>query len=82
VCVCLSLSLLSQGHHLVIANVGDSRAILATKDEIGALKAIQLTVDLKPNLPSKKIFAKLLEIDQSMSPFVIIVSLLLCIVFL
>jgi serine/threonine protein phosphatase PrpC len=51
--VCVSLSLLSQGHHLVIANVGDSRAILATKDEIGALKAIQLTVDLKPNLPKE-----------------------------
>jgi hypothetical protein len=82
VCLSLSLSPLSQGHHLVIANVGDSRAILATKDEIGALKAIQLTVDLKPNLPSKKIFAKLREIDQSMSPFVIIVSLFLCIVFL
>jgi serine/threonine protein phosphatase PrpC len=50
----LSLSLFSQGHHLVIANVGDSRAILATKDENEVLKAIQLTVDLKPNLPSKQ----------------------------
>jgi serine/threonine protein phosphatase PrpC len=57
--ISLSLSLFSQGHHLVIANVGDSRAILATKDEIGGLKAIQLTVDLKPNLPSKKNFCQI-----------------------
>ncbi|CAN5975640.1 unnamed protein product, partial [Sphagnum jensenii] len=48
-----TVTVLKQGHHLVIANVGDSRAILATKDEIGALKAIQLTVDLKPNLPKE-----------------------------
>ncbi|CAM6073603.1 unnamed protein product [Sphagnum tenellum] len=48
-----TVTVLKQGHHLVIANVGDSRAILATKDEIGALKPIQLTVDLKPNLPKE-----------------------------
>ena len=42
-----------QGKHLVIGNVGDSRAILGTKDEKGAYVAVQLTVDLKPNLPSK-----------------------------
>jgi hypothetical protein len=35
----------------VIGNVGDSRAIMGTRDENGVLKAIQLTVDLKPNLP-------------------------------
>jgi len=42
-----------QGKHLVIGNVGDSRAVLGTKDEKGAYVAVQLTVDLKPNLPSK-----------------------------
>lgn len=42
-----------QGKHLVIGNVGDSRAILGTKDDKGAYTAVQLTVDLKPNLPSK-----------------------------
>jgi len=37
----------------VIANVGDSRAILATKDENEVLKAIQLAINSKPNLPRK-----------------------------
>lgn len=41
-----------QGHDLVIGNVGDSRAVLATRDENGSLVAVQLTIDLKPNLPS------------------------------
>jgi len=35
----------------VIANVGDSRAVLATKSDEGSLVAVQLTVDFKPNLP-------------------------------
>ncbi|CAK9214587.1 unnamed protein product [Sphagnum troendelagicum] len=48
-----TVTVLKQGQHLVIANVGDSRAILATKDENEVLKAIQLTVDLKPNLPKE-----------------------------
>lgn len=41
-----------QGHDLVIGNVGDSRAVLATRDKDDTLLAIQLTVDLKPDLPS------------------------------
>jgi len=36
---------------MTIANVGDSRAVLATNDENGNLVAVQLTVDFKPNLP-------------------------------
>ncbi|CAM6007135.1 unnamed protein product [Sphagnum balticum] len=48
-----TVTVLKQGQQLVIANVGDSRAILATKDENEVLKAIQLTVDLKPNLPKE-----------------------------
>lgn len=37
----------------MIGNVGDSRAIMGSKDENDMWKAIQLTVDLKPNLPRK-----------------------------
>ncbi len=37
----------------MIANVGDSRAILATKDGNEVLKAIQLAINSKPNLPRK-----------------------------
>ena len=42
-----------QGQDLVIGNVGDSRAVLATRDKDNSLTAEQLTIDLKPNLPSK-----------------------------
>ncbi|CAM6014227.1 unnamed protein product [Sphagnum balticum] len=48
-----AVTVLKQGKHLVIGNVGDSRAIMGTRDENGVLKAIQLTVDLKPNLPQE-----------------------------
>lgn len=43
-----------QGETIIIANVGDSRAVLATtsdEDDDGSLVAVQLTVDFKPNLP-------------------------------
>lgn len=40
-----------QGQDLVIGNVGDSRAVLATRDKDNSLIAVQLTVDLKPDLP-------------------------------
>ncbi|KAI4334805.1 hypothetical protein L6164_013514 [Bauhinia variegata] len=38
---------------LVIGNVGDSRAILGTRDHSGSLTAVPLTIDLKPNLPKE-----------------------------
>jgi hypothetical protein len=41
-----------QGDDLVIGNVGDSRAVLARRTDDDEMEAIQLTVDLKPNLPS------------------------------
>lgn len=41
-----------QGQDLIVANTGDSRAILGTRDEDGSLIPFQLTVDFKPNLPS------------------------------
>ncbi|KAK7390699.1 hypothetical protein VNO78_18710 [Psophocarpus tetragonolobus] len=48
-----AVTLLKHGHDIVIANVGDSRAVLATHDHRNAssLIAIQLTTDLKPDLP-------------------------------
>ena len=45
-----------QGEHLVIANVGDSRAVLATNDDGGCLVPLQLTIDYKPNLPGQRAF--------------------------
>lgn len=35
-----------------MGNIGDSRAILASKDSNDMMVANQLTVDLKPDLPS------------------------------
>ncbi|KAK9088113.1 hypothetical protein Scep_027195 [Stephania cephalantha] len=43
--------LLKQDQDLVIGNLGDSRAVLGTRDKENSLIAVQLTVDLKPNLP-------------------------------
>ncbi|XVF35366.1 hypothetical protein REPUB_Repub18cG0139400 [Reevesia pubescens] len=43
---------LKQGEDLVIANLGDSRAVLGKTTENG-IKAVQLTTDLKPGLPSE-----------------------------
>ncbi|RWV85262.1 hypothetical protein BHE74_00045106 [Ensete ventricosum] len=47
-----AVTLVKQGQDLVIGNVGDSRAVLGTRDQHNTLVAVQLTVDLKPNLPS------------------------------
>lgn len=38
---------------MVLANVGDSRAVLATISDDGSLVPVQLTTDFKPNLPRK-----------------------------
>ncbi|XP_010938349.3 probable protein phosphatase 2C 34 isoform X1 [Elaeis guineensis] len=43
----------TQGELMVIANVGDSRAVLATTAEDGSLVPVQLTIDFKPNLPQE-----------------------------
>ncbi|XP_031476156.1 probable protein phosphatase 2C 33 isoform X2 [Nymphaea colorata] len=48
-----AVTLVKQGQDLVIANIGDSRAILGTRDQHNNLIAVQLTVDLKPNLPKE-----------------------------
>ncbi|KAG6405196.1 hypothetical protein SASPL_132782 [Salvia splendens] len=46
-----TVALIKQDLDLIIGNVGDSRAVLATRDRDNVLAAVQLTVDLKPNLP-------------------------------
>ncbi|KAK5794498.1 hypothetical protein PVK06_035729 [Gossypium arboreum] len=46
-----ALTIIKQGEHLVIANVGDSRAVLATISDDGILIPFQLTIDFKPNIP-------------------------------
>uniref|UniRef100_A0A453RIP9 protein-serine/threonine phosphatase n=1 Tax=Aegilops tauschii subsp. strangulata TaxID=200361 RepID=A0A453RIP9_AEGTS len=47
-----AVTLVKQGWDLVVGNLGDSRAVMATRDAANNLTAVQLTVDLKPNLPS------------------------------
>lgn len=51
----------------MLGNVGDSRAVLGTRDEDGSLVAVQLTVDLKPNIPGNLHFPppSILEITHS-----------------
>lgn len=51
---CTALSVVKQGDLMVVANVGDSRAVLGTRSDDGAVAAVQLTVDFKPNLPQEK----------------------------
>jgi len=41
-----------QGDQLIVGNLGDSRAVLCTRDR-DQLVAVQLTVDLKPEIPSR-----------------------------
>ncbi|KAL3577501.1 hypothetical protein D5086_019005 [Populus alba] len=48
-----ALTIIKQGEHLVVTNVGDSRAVLATTDDDGCLVPLQLTIDFKPNLPEE-----------------------------
>lgn len=46
-----AVTMVKQGEDIIIGNVGDSRAVLATRETDNSLMAVQLTVDLKPNLP-------------------------------
>jgi len=45
-----ALTIVKQGDLMVLANVGDSRAVLATISDDGSLAPVQLTTDFKPNL--------------------------------
>ncbi|KAK7257456.1 hypothetical protein RIF29_31456 [Crotalaria pallida] len=46
-----AVTLVKQGSNLFMGNIGDSRAIMGSKDSDDSMVAIQLTVDLKPDLP-------------------------------
>ncbi|XP_010485601.1 PREDICTED: probable protein phosphatase 2C 33 isoform X2 [Camelina sativa] len=48
-----AVTLIKQGQYLVVGNIGDSRAVMGTRDSNNALVSVQLTVDLKPNLPAE-----------------------------
>ncbi|KAM3287723.1 putative protein phosphatase 2C 65 [Capsicum chacoense] len=48
-----AVTLVKQEEHLIVGNLGDSRAIICSRDEKNELVAKQLTVDLKPNLPAE-----------------------------
>lgn len=49
-----ALTVVRQGEVIYVANVGDSRAVLATVSEQGSLTAVQLTVDFKPDIPQEE----------------------------
>lgn len=46
-----AITIVKQGLNLFMGYIGDSRAILGSKDSNDSMMAIQLTVDLKPDLP-------------------------------
>ncbi|VFQ61796.1 unnamed protein product [Cuscuta campestris] len=48
-----AVTIVKQGSNLFMGSIGDSRAILASRDHNDTLVAIQLTVDLKPDLPNE-----------------------------
>ncbi|KAL1331141.1 probable protein phosphatase 2C 65 [Arachis stenosperma] len=48
-----AVTIVKQENQLIIGNLGDSRAILCTKTDDNFRIPIQLTVDLKPNIPSE-----------------------------
>ncbi|KAJ9694078.1 hypothetical protein PVL29_009857 [Vitis rotundifolia] len=48
-----AVTVIKQEDHLIIANLGDSRAVLCTRGNRNQLVPVQLTVDFKPNLPSE-----------------------------
>ncbi|KAF8388861.1 hypothetical protein HHK36_025542 [Tetracentron sinense] len=47
-----AVTIIKQGEDVIIANLGDSRAVLGTTTDNGML-VVQLTTDQKPNLPSE-----------------------------
>ncbi|CAN6344178.1 unnamed protein product [Urochloa humidicola] len=55
-CICsgtTAVIVVRQGDHLFVANLGDSRAVLCTRDSKHRLIPVQLTTDLKPDLPGE-----------------------------
>ncbi|KAK1629404.1 hypothetical protein QYE76_003719 [Lolium multiflorum] len=55
-CICsgtTAVTVVRQGDHLFIANLGDSRAVLCARDSKDRPVSVQLTIDLKPDLPGE-----------------------------
>lgn len=48
-----AVTVIKQGDQLIIGNLGDSRAVLCTRGDRDQLIPVQLTVDLKPDIPSE-----------------------------
>ncbi|XP_068648587.1 probable protein phosphatase 2C 12 [Aristolochia californica] len=48
-----AVTIIKQGKDVIIANLGDSRAVLGTRSDEGNLMAVQLTTDLKPSVPQE-----------------------------
>ncbi|XP_068652612.1 probable protein phosphatase 2C 12 [Aristolochia californica] len=48
-----AVTIIKQGKDVIIANLGDSRAVLGTRSHEGNLMAFQLTTDLKPSVPEE-----------------------------
>ncbi|KAK7260033.1 hypothetical protein RIF29_25745 [Crotalaria pallida] len=48
-----AVTLIKQGNQLIIGNLGDSRAVLCTRADDNHFVPVQLTVDLKPDIPSE-----------------------------
>ncbi|KAG5253478.1 protein phosphatase [Salix suchowensis] len=48
-----AVTIVKEGNNLIVANLGDSRAVLCSKGPKNQLIPIQLTVDLKPNIASE-----------------------------
>jgi hypothetical protein len=52
---CTVLSIVKQGDLMIVANISDSRIVLSTASDDGAIIVVQLIVHLKPNLPRKSL---------------------------
>ncbi|CAN6339330.1 unnamed protein product [Urochloa humidicola] len=55
-CICsgtTAVTVVRQGDHVFIANLGDSRAVICTRDSKDRPIPVQLTTDLKPDLPGE-----------------------------
>ncbi|XWS54246.1 hypothetical protein CRYUN_Cryun10bG0074300 [Craigia yunnanensis] len=50
-----AVTIVKQGSNLFMGYIGDSRAIMGSKDSNDSMVAIQLTVDMKPDLPTERI---------------------------
>lgn len=48
-----AVTLVKQGQHLVVGNIGDSRAVLGMRNKENKLVPFQLTEDLKPDVPAE-----------------------------